>query len=125
MGGRRNRRPHFAFVLFVVLGASLVLRWPRMAWFHIPAVLWGALLEFSGWICPLTPLEIGFAASAGEQDIREISFAHYVLRVLYPEGLTRRDQLMLGSIAIALTSRFMLSSSSAIAADIKSLFDLQ
>ena len=48
---------HFAFVLFVVLGGLLALAWPRVAWLHIPAVLWGALIEFSGWICPLTPLE--------------------------------------------------------------------
>jgi len=48
---------HFAFLLFVVLGGPLVLRWPGVAWVHVPAALWGILIEFSGWICPLTPLE--------------------------------------------------------------------
>jgi hypothetical protein len=48
---------HFAFVLFVVLGGLLVLRWPRLAYIHIPAAVWGAWIEFSGRICPLTPLE--------------------------------------------------------------------
>jgi hypothetical protein len=48
---------HFAFVLFVVAGALLVLRWRWVAWVHVPAAVWGALIEFAGWICPLTPLE--------------------------------------------------------------------
>ena len=93
---------HFAFVLFVVLGASLVLRWPRVAWFHVPAVIWGALVEFTGWICPLTPLENRLRRSAGETGYQGDFIAHYVLPVLYPNGLTRRDQLVLGGAALAI-----------------------
>jgi len=93
---------HFAFVLFVALGAFLVLRWPRVALFHVPAVIWGALVEFTGWICPLTPLENRLRRSAGETGYQGDFIAHYVLPVLYPNGLTRRDQLVLGGIALTI-----------------------
>ena len=93
---------HFAFVLFVVLGASLVLRWPRVAWIHVPAVIWGALVEFTGWICPLTPLENRLRRRAGETGYQGDFIAHYVLPMLYPNGLTRQDQLVLGGAALAI-----------------------
>jgi hypothetical protein len=48
---------HAAFVIFVVLGGLIVVRWPRFAWVHVPAAVWGVLIEFADWICPLTPLE--------------------------------------------------------------------
>ena len=57
---------HFLFIAFVVLGGVLVLRWPRLAWVHLPAACWGAAIELSGWICPLTPLENRFRQAAGE-----------------------------------------------------------
>ena len=93
---------HFAFVVFVVLGGLLALRWPRVVWLHVPAVIWGALVEFTGWICPLTPLENRLRAAAGESRYEGDFIAHYILPALYPNGLTRRDQLMLGGIALAI-----------------------
>ena len=93
---------HFAFVVFVVLGGLLALRWPRVVWLHVPAVIWGALVEFTGWICPLTPLENRLRAAAGESGYEGDFIAHYILPALYPNGLTRNDQLMLGGIALAL-----------------------
>ena len=93
---------HFAFVVFVVLGGLLALRWPRILWVHVPAVIWGALVEFMGWICPLTPLEIRLREAAGETAYQEDFIAHYILPMLYPEGLTRGDQLMLGGLALAI-----------------------
>jgi len=93
---------HFLFVVFVVLGGLLALRWPRIIWLHVPAVIWGALIEFTGWICPLTPLENRLRQAAGEPGYQRDFIAHYILPALYPNGLTRRDQLMLGAIALAL-----------------------
>ncbi len=93
---------HFLFVVFVVLGGLLALRWPRIIWLHVPAVIWGALVEFTGWICPLTPLENRLRRAAGETSYQGDFIAHYILPALYPNGLTRRDQLMLGGIALAL-----------------------
>ena len=92
---------HFAFVAFVVLGGLLALRWPRIAWLHVPAVIWGALVEFTGWICPLTPLENRLRRGAGEASYQGDFIAHYILPALYPEDLTRTDQLVLGGIALA------------------------
>lgn len=91
---------HAAFVLFVVLGALLVLRWPRVAWVHVPAALWGACIEFAGWICPLTPLENHWRRLAGEEGYAGGFVEHYVFPVLYPDGLTRNAQLVLGALVL-------------------------
>ena len=93
---------HFLFVAFVVLGGLLVLRWPRVIWLHVPAVIWGALVEFTGWICPLTPLENRLRRASGETGYQGDFIAHYILPVLYPNGLTRTDQLVLGGLALAI-----------------------
>ena len=91
---------HFAFVAFVVAGGLLVLRWPRLAWAHVPAAVWGALIEFGGWICPLTPVENTLRAAAGERPYTGDFIAHYLMPVLYPEGLTREIQLALGGVVM-------------------------
>ncbi len=87
---------HVAFVLFAVLGGLLVFRWRRVVWAHLLAVVWAALVEFSGWICPLTPLENWFREKAGKGGYRSDFIARYVFPVLYPEGLTRELQIALG-----------------------------
>jgi hypothetical protein len=92
---------HAGFVAFVMLGALLVLRWPRLAWVHVPVVLWGAGIEFLGGICPLTPLENHWRRLAGEQGYPGGFVEHYVVSVLYPDGLTQRVQLVLGVIVLA------------------------
>lgn len=91
---------HFAFVLFVGLGGLLVWRWPRIAWAHLPAVAWGAWIEFANWPCPLTPLENRLRAQAGGPTYETTFIEHYLLPVLYPEGLTRDVQLMLGALVL-------------------------
>ena len=87
---------HLAFVLFVVLGGLLVLRWPRWAWLHLPAVGWGALIELMGWICPLTPLENRLRLEAGMAGYEGGFVEHYLLPVLYPVHLSRSTQIFLG-----------------------------
>lgn len=93
---------HFGFVLFVVLGGLLALRWPRAAWIHLPAALWGAGIEFAAGICPLTPLENHFRRLGGEAGYTGGFVEHYVLPVLYPDGLTRGVQLALGMFVLVL-----------------------
>ena len=93
---------HLAFVAFVVLGGFLVLRYPRLAWIHLPAAIWGVLIEFAGWICPLTPLENWFRARGGEAGYGGGFIEHYLLAALYPTGLTREVQFVLGTIVVAL-----------------------
>jgi Protein of Unknown function (DUF2784) len=92
---------HLLFVVFVVAGGLLVLRWCRLAWVHLPAAVWGALIEFAGWVCPLTPLEQDLRAAAGEVGYRGGFIEHYLLPLLYPSGLTRGIQIGLG-IAVVL-----------------------
>ena len=93
---------HGAFILFVVGGGVLVFRWRWLAWLHIPAALWGATIEFTGWICPLTPLENHFRRLAGEAGYSGSFIAHYVVPLVYPEGLTQRGQLLLGFVVVGL-----------------------
>lgn len=93
---------HGAFVLFVVFGGFLALWKTRLAWVHIPAALWGAYVEFAGKICPLTPLENDFRQLAGERGYNEGFIEHYLIPLMYPEGLTRDIQLMLGLVVLAI-----------------------
>ena len=93
---------HLAFVLFVVLGGLFVLRSPRLAWLHIPAAVWGVLIEYTGWICPLTPLENSLRVKGGEAGYSGGFIQHYIQPVLYPAGLTRSTQVVLGSAVLIL-----------------------
>jgi nitrate reductase gamma subunit len=93
---------HVAFVVFVVLGGLLVLRWPWVAGLHLPAAAWGVLIEFAGWICPLTPLEQSLRQRAGTQGYSGSFIEHYMLPLLYPSALTRNIQLVLGSAVLVL-----------------------
>jgi hypothetical protein len=93
---------HIAFVLFVVLGGLLLLRWPRLAWLHVPAAIWGVLIEYTGWICPLTPLENSLRMRGGEAGYSGGFIEHYIQPLLYPAGLTRSTQVVLGSLALVL-----------------------
>lgn len=91
---------HAAFVGFVVLGGLLVVRWPRLAWVHVPAAAWGALIEFAGWVCPLTPLENYLRQRGGSSAYQGEFIEHYILPLLYPAHLTRATQIWLGSFAV-------------------------
>jgi hypothetical protein len=93
---------HLVFVLFVVLGGLLVLRWPSAAWLHIPAAIWGVLIEYTGWICPLTPLENSLRTRGGEAGYNGGFIEHYIQPLLYPAGLTRSTQVVLGSVVLIL-----------------------
>jgi hypothetical protein len=95
---------HFAFVMFVALGGFLVLKRPVVAWAHVPAALWGAGIEFTGGICPLTPLENALRARAGVAAYEGDFVARYLLPVLYPEGLTREAQLVLGAAVVVVNA---------------------
>ncbi len=92
---------HLLFVVFVTLGGLGVLRWPRLAWLHLPAATWGVLIELRGWVCPLTPLEQRLWIRAGREGYGGGFVEHYLLPVLYPSGLTRSTQIALG-VAVAL-----------------------
>lgn len=91
---------HAAFILFVVFGGVAVARHGRLAWLHVPAVLWGAYVEFSRSICPLTPLENRFRAMAGAAGYPEGFIEHYVLGAMYPQSLTAQLQYLAGTLVL-------------------------
>lgn len=95
---------HLAFVAFVVLGVVLVVRWPRAAWIHLPAAMWGAFVELSGSICPLTPLENWLRTRGGGAAYSTSFVEQYVLPVLYPAALTREAQMALGVAVVAINA---------------------
>ena len=93
---------HLLFVAFVVCGGIGVWRWPWVAWLHVPAVCWAVGIEWIGGICPLTPLEFWLRTQGG-LPVRDGDFlGRFVLPILYPSGLTRSAQVILGSLALAL-----------------------
>jgi len=93
---------HLGFVLFVALGAVLVVRWPRLAWLHVPAALWGVYVELSGRICPLTPLENSLRERGGQAGYAGGCIDHYVTAWIYPTGLTREIQIAIAVVLVVL-----------------------
>ncbi len=93
---------HALFVVFVVFGGLLALRWPKVLWVHAPAAIWGVVVEYAGFICPLTPLEIALRERAGHAGYQGGFIEHYVEALLYPAGLTRAMQIALGTFALAI-----------------------
>jgi hypothetical protein len=91
---------HLAFVIFVVAGGLLVLWRPSLRWIHLPAAAWGALIEFTGWICPLTPWEQALRLRAGQVGYAGGFIEYYILPLLYPQGLTPGVQMVLGILVV-------------------------
>ena len=95
---------HLFFILFVLFGALLVLRWPRVMWLHLPAAAWGVLIEFFGWWCPLTKWENFFLRAAGRAGYDGGFVGHYLMPILYPPGLTRGMEIAIGLFVLVLNA---------------------
>ena len=93
---------HLTFVLFSVAGALLVIGWRKIFYLHLPAAVWAAWIEFSGKICPLTPLEKWLRIKGGDAGYSGDFVGHYILSILYPSGLTREVQFILGAVVVGL-----------------------
>jgi len=93
---------HALFILFVVWGGFLVWRRRWVAAIHVPCAVWGVMIEYRGWICPLTPLENALRARAGEAGYGGGFVEHYLVPAIYPSGLTPRIQVMLGTFVLAI-----------------------
>ena len=91
---------HLLFISFIVGGVFLTWRWPMIIWAHIPAVVYGALVEFAGFTCPLTLLENHLRQRAGEAGYRGGFISHYLVKVIYPPGLTHGMQIGLGILLL-------------------------
>ena len=95
---------HLLFILFVFGGGLLLLRWRRLIWLHLPAAAWGAVVEMTGWICPLTPLENRLRELGGGSRYAGDFVAKYVVPIVYPERLTEKTQLLLGAIVVVVNA---------------------
>ena len=95
---------HLAFIVFVVFGGLLASRWRWIPWVHLPAVLWGILLEFAGWMCPLTPLENWLRRAGGVPEYSGGFVEQYVVAIVYPATLTREVQVALGLLLCLVNS---------------------
>jgi len=95
---------HLAFIVFVVLGALLTLRWKWVVWLHVPAFVWGAFVEFFGAVCPLTPLEQHLRIAAGEQGYTGGFIERYIVPAIYPAGLTASMQVIIGAFVIGINA---------------------
>lgn len=95
---------HFGFILFVIFGGLLVLKWRWMVWVHLPAALWGIVVEVMGWICPLTPLENRYRLQAGQEGYGGDFISHYLLPIIYPAGLNMDLQLALAGFVVVVNT---------------------
>lgn len=88
---------HLGFILFVVFGALLVLRWPRLLPVHLLAAAWGFGIEVLGAICPLTHAENRLRRLAGDAGYGGGFIEHYLLPLIYPGEMSRGLQLGLAA----------------------------
>lgn len=95
---------HLLFIAFVVAGGFAAVRWPRLAWAHAPCFVWGAMIEFAGWICPLTPLEVRLRIASGQAGYSGGFIERYLLPIIYPGALNREIQIWLGLSVLALNA---------------------
>lgn len=95
---------HLAFIIYVVLGGLLVLRWRKSIYVHIPAAIWGAVVEYLSLICPLTPLENYFRSRAGTSTYGTGFIEQYITLLIYPENLEKSSQLFFGSLVIIINA---------------------
>lgn len=93
---------HALFIVFIVFGGFLTWRWRWVAVVHIPCAIWGVLIEYRGWICPLTPLENSLRVKAGQSGYSGGFIEHYLLPAIYPSGLTPRVQTVLGTVVLVI-----------------------
>ncbi|MBB6226902.1 DUF2784 domain-containing protein [Polymorphobacter multimanifer] len=91
---------HFAFILFVLFGAALLVRWPWLVGLHLPALAWGVWIELSGGVCPLTPLEVELREAAGQAGYSGGFIDRYLTPIIYPDGLTRSTQALFAGILL-------------------------
>ena len=95
---------HLLFIVFVVAGGFLVIRWRWLFALHVPALTWGAVVEFFHLYCPLTPLENSLRQAAGEQGYNGGFIEHYLIPLIYPAGLTPQTQLLLGLVVVTINA---------------------
>jgi len=98
---------HLAFIIFVIFGGFLSFRWPKVAWFHVPAFLWGGLIEIGGWVCPLTYLENDLRIKSVAGEYQRTFVEQYIIPLIYPDLLFPGGFPRSGFIAIGIAVLFL------------------
>jgi len=93
---------HLAFIVFVLFGGLLAIRWRWIPWVHLPATAWGAAIEFLGWFCPLTPIENMLRRASGSTGYSGDFVEQYLIPIIYPMQFTRELQFFLGCLVVVL-----------------------
>ncbi len=88
--------------VLAVLGGLLFLRWPRAAWVHVPVALWGTLIVWIGWVCPLTPLELWLRQLGGEAGYEGSFVEHYIVPLIHPDWMTPYLRINIGLFVLAI-----------------------
>ena len=91
---------HLGFILFVLFGGLLALKWRPVMWLHLPAAAWGVAVEVFHLPCPLTRWENLLRHLAGQDGYGGGFVEHYILTLIYPAGLTPGIQLALGALVL-------------------------
>ena len=91
---------HLVFILYVIAGALLITKWVKTLWLHLPSCFWGMTVEFTGWICLLTPWEIQLRRLASEEGYTGSFIEQYLIPIIYPSGLNREIQMVLGGTVL-------------------------
>ncbi|CRL98944.1 hypothetical protein [Pseudomonas sp. 28 E 9] len=91
---------HLCFILFVLFGGLLALKWRPLIWLHLPAAAWGVAVEVFHLPCPLTRWENLLRLMAGQEGYGAGFIEHYILALIYPAGLTPQIQLGLGALVL-------------------------
>jgi hypothetical protein len=97
---------HLAFIIFAIFGGFLAIKNVKWAWLHVPTAAWGGLVEFAGWICPLTHLENWLRCRVRAGTYQESFIVHYLSPLIYPTGLTRDVQIILGAGVVLISLLF-------------------
>ena len=100
LGANLTLAMHFAFIVFVIFGALILFVSIKISFVHISCVLYGAYIEFSHSVCPLTYLENWFLRKAGMKSYSNSFIEQYIIPIVYPNNLTVELQFYLGFLLI-------------------------
>tara|TARA_Y100001968_G_C19061600_1_gene574042 strand:+ start:187 stop:573 length:387 start_codon:yes stop_codon:yes gene_type:complete len=97
---------HLLFIFFVVFGAFSCLISNKFFYLHLMALSWGIYIEFTSSICPLTYLENWLLIRDQASFYDDGFIENYILKIIYPKGITPDVQMILGFLLIILNVWF-------------------
>lgn len=93
---------HITYVVFVVAGSLLVLRWPSLVWAHVACILWAFATMTTDLGCRLTTWEKSLWRRGGVEPYPEGFLQHHVLHTVFPAEESRVAHIKLGVAVVVL-----------------------